>query len=83
MRNTRLEEAGKLAERLRLIIEESDFNFDNEKIPVTLSLGAAAIDDNLKNIDVEDENGFVVTLISNADAKLYQAKQRGRNRVCY
>jgi len=61
-----------LAERLRQIVERTAFEHDGVTIPITVSLGVAAIPD----VDVETSEG----LISIADAALYRAKNGGRNR---
>jgi two-component system, cell cycle response regulator len=68
---TSLEGARQLAESLRQRVESHDFVFQGEKIPVTMSMGAAAL--------LADMSGHDV--ITAADAKLYQAKRSGRNRV--
>ncbi len=66
--------AGAMAERLRALVESTEFVFDNREIPVTISLGVAAVP------DVNAQNG--TELISAADEALYAAKNSGRNRVC-
>jgi len=64
-------QAGALAERCRLRVEQSPLHERGRQIPVTLSLGVA--------------DASAVTnsrqLIEAADTALYQAKQDGRNRV--
>lgn len=61
-----------IAERIRKTIQESEFNFESKKIPVTVSVGVAA-----RKIDevTWDE------LFERADKALYTSKQNGRNRV--
>jgi two-component system cell cycle response regulator len=73
-RNIPLFSAGSLAERLRATVEMTDFVFEAREIPVTISLGVAAMP------EVQVENA--VDLISAADEALYAAKRSGRNRVC-
>lgn len=70
--NTQLKNAVILAERLRKSIEE--LHCQREDIPITLtaSLGVAAFQADMKNLD---------DLLRNADSAMYQAKNRGRNRV--
>ena len=68
---TSLEGARQLAENLRQRIEDHEFGFQGEIIPVTMSMGGATL--------VGDMNGQ--DLITAADAKLYEAKHQGRNRV--
>ena len=62
-----------LAQRLRQIVADKPFKFENETFMVTISLGVAttAGGDEMKAAE----------LIQLADAKLYQAKHDGRNRV--
>ncbi len=69
-----LESAATLAERLRAMIESTQFAFDQKVIPVTVSIGVAAYP------QVAVQNGL--ELIAAADEALYAAKRSGRNRVC-
>jgi len=62
-----------VAEQLRRAVAELDVSVRREKIPVTLSIGVAAIPED--TLDAEE-------LIRIADQRLYQAKKLGRNRVC-
>jgi two-component system, cell cycle response regulator len=68
---TALDGARQLGESLRQRVEGHDFVFQGETIPVTMSMGAAALGPDMNGHD----------LITAADAKLYQAKRSGRNRV--
>lgn len=65
--------ASTLAEKTRRVIEKHRFEFDHQHIPVTVSVGVATVDGT--QADAQD-------LIRAADAKLYEAKGAGRNRVC-
>ncbi len=69
---TNLEGARMLAEGLREKVESSRFVFQGEQIKVTISIGVAMLTDGDRSS---------VDLIKNADAKLYEAKRGGRNRV--
>ena len=71
--NTKLTGALKLAERIRNIIENKEFNFNGEKIPITVSIG----------ITSASKHDNVSSLIERADTALYDAKRNGRNRVEY
>lgn len=62
-----------LAERLRQIIARTHFEHEGTIIPISVSLGVAAIPE----VDVETSE----QLISVADAALYRAKHGGRNRT--
>ncbi len=61
-----------LAERLRIAIAESHFEFEGQTIPVTISLGVG---------EREENHAAPDDLIAVADAMLYQAKENGRNQV--
>ena len=63
-----------LAEKLRKLIEDEVFSHDGTSIPVTVSLGVAAWQPGLSDAE---------SLLKAADAKLYEAKRSGRNRVCF
>jgi two-component system, cell cycle response regulator len=69
---TNLEGARALAEGLREKIEQSRFVFQGDLIPITVSIGVAVL-------AAEDKTSL--DLIRSADAKLYEAKRSGRNRV--
>jgi len=69
---TGLEGARALADGLREKIESSKFVFQGDNIPVTISIGVALLTDSDKTS---------LDLIRAADAKLYEAKRGGRNKV--
>ncbi|HEY5959360.1 MAG TPA: GGDEF domain-containing protein, partial [Polyangiaceae bacterium] len=69
---TPLEGALALAEDLRSRTEGHEFVFQNERIPITISLGCAQLTESDK---------IATDLIQRADDKLYEAKRGGRNRV--
>lgn len=66
-----LAEVVALAERIRLCVEHTEFYSNGQRIPVTLS-GGAAFHAAGESLDA---------LFARADMKLYEAKQSGRNRV--
>jgi diguanylate cyclase (GGDEF)-like protein len=67
-------EAGQTAERLRAAVEAHEFSYDGETFHITISLGVARTEGNEASLTPND-------LIREADARLYQAKREGRNRV--
>lgn len=69
-----LEGALDCAERLRIMVQDHSFEFEEKNVPVTMSLGVATFSGG-QTISVSD-------LIRNADEALYRAKELGRNRVC-
>ena len=69
---TNLEGARALADGLREKIESSRFVFQGDNIPVTISIGVATLAETDKTS---------MDLIRSADAKLYEAKRGGRNKV--
>ncbi|TBR16261.1 GGDEF domain-containing protein [bacterium] len=62
------------AERIRQSVEEKIINVYDEELKVTISIGVSIFPE-----DSKDSQG----LIEAGDAALYQAKQTGRNRVCF
>lgn len=64
--------AMQFAEKVRRLIEQADFRFEDVVIPVTVSVGVAS----LKG-EVED----VLEFVKVADDNLFAAKEAGRNRV--
>lgn len=73
-RGTDLPRAMVVAERLRQAIERTDFIYEGQRIPITVSMGVAAYP--------EIEATTPDDLIGAADKALYDAKRNGRNRVC-
>jgi diguanylate cyclase (GGDEF)-like protein len=69
---TTLDGARQLAEGLREKVAEARFTFQNELIPVTISIGVAKL---------EEAHKTSLDLIKTADEHLYEAKRGGRNRV--
>jgi|GEM_PF-6133276 len=72
------DKANKVAERIREEIEKV-------KIPgisqnVTISIGVATYPDDMPK---SNSNNVAIRFIEKADEALYQAKERGRNKVCY
>ncbi|MBY0527313.1 MAG: GGDEF domain-containing protein [Gemmataceae bacterium] len=70
---TDLEGAVRLAERLRKLVAVHPFEHNGKSLPITISLGATATG--------AGETFSVEQFLAQADEKLYQAKQQGRNRV--
>ena len=64
-----------VAERIRLMIESTPLVIEEQVIPLTASFG----------IDIYSASvpGRAEDMVKRADGYLYQAKQEGRNRVCY
>ncbi|NOK11196.1 GGDEF domain-containing protein [Corallococcus exercitus] len=60
------------AEKIRKLVEDKRFVFEDKDIPVTISIGVA---------EVAPEMSEPAQFIKVADANLYKAKKTGRNRV--
>jgi hypothetical protein len=73
MPETGLGIALQVADRIRLRIERQVVIHDNRSINVTVSLGAAIMDSGCADLG---------ELLGRCDKALYEAKNRGRNRVC-
>lgn len=69
---TRIDGAGGVAEKLRGLIEKTDFLHKGEPVKVTISLGVT---------EVRQEDAAHEVLFERVDRALYQAKETGRNRV--
>jgi diguanylate cyclase (GGDEF)-like protein len=61
-----------LADKLRKLVEQHQFVFEGKRIPVTFSGGVA---------DLTPGHADALAFIKAADARLYEAKHRGRNQV--
>lgn len=70
--NMSLEDAIRVAERLRSTIDAMQIQFGNQVFHVTASFGLAACDTSVGNLD---------NLLANADQALYLSKSAGRNCV--
>lgn len=64
--------AARVAEALRRAVEEAPFSFEEDIIPVTVSIGVSTCPQHAKTVE---------EFIASADAALYAAKQGGRNCV--
>ena len=69
---TTIEQAYQACERLRRIVAEHPFQYNSQRIPLTVSVGVTV---SKPGLDCPEE------LIRAADDKLYEAKRTGRNRV--
>ena len=70
---TKITGAMKLAKRIKDAIENNVFEFDNQQIKFTISIGVTSVG---LNDDYE-------SLIARVDEALYEAKHKGRNRIEY
>jgi len=73
-RNITLEQAAQMAERMRALIDSSPVAFEDKAISVSASFGVASLACCGATRDAK-------TLLATADARLYEAKHAGRNRV--
>jgi len=66
------DKAVQVAERLRLVIEQTRFDFGGKEVGVTASMGVACYPSDGREIR---------ELLAHADEALYRSKQEGRNRT--
>ncbi|MET0987029.1 MAG: GGDEF domain-containing protein [Steroidobacteraceae bacterium] len=71
--DTSATDAARIAEQLRRTVAERTLTADGNEVKVTVSIGAASWQPEWSRDD----------LYRAADAKLYQAKEQGRNQVCW
>jgi diguanylate cyclase (GGDEF)-like protein len=64
--------AQQFAEKIRRIVEQTEFTFEGTRMEVTISMGVATLD---------AETSDAASLIKKADERLYEAKKAGRNCV--
>ena len=72
LQDTDLAAGRELAERPRRVVGSSPLTIDKSRINLTISLGVVCFCDEVSPGE----------LVSKADINLYQAKNKGRNRVC-
>ena len=65
--------ARRISEKIREVIEKTKFIYRDEEIPVTISLGVTV---------AEPSDGDPEALFVRVDDAMYRAKKEGRNRVC-
>ncbi len=71
MPETDLDTAIKVADKLRIDIEQTAFHFRDKRVPVTISAGVGQY----------QNNEMVADLFERTDAAMYKAKQAGNNQV--
>lgn len=70
--NTNLKQAFEIAERLRKLVENHEFVYEGQRLPVTASIGVA---------DYRQGVNTGTDLFKRADSAVYKSKEGGRNQV--
>ena len=71
---TESEPAHQLGERIRLNIAQKEMNFEDHILQITVSIGLATL---------QKEDPDIQSVFKRSDQALYNAKENGRNQVCY
>ncbi len=71
---TTLDESRRIAHKLCALINAQPFHIEKHQIPVSISIGISEAQEN--DFDCYDA-------LTRADKKLYEAKESGRNKVCF
>ena len=75
MPHTKTDETRSLVERIRTIVADHSFRYQEELLSITVSIGISNLEKGVKDSE---------TMIRHADKALYEAKDKGRNRtVCF
>ncbi|GLS27637.1 diguanylate cyclase [Marinibactrum halimedae] len=72
--STNLENAAFVAEKIRKTVEITQFSHNGTPIPLTISVGVASV--------AYGQQCKLDEIVQAADTALYQAKDKGRNRIC-
>ena len=69
---TRLKQGLNVAAKLRQEIEDAVFEYEDKRVPVTISLGIT---------EVRETDRHYRVIVNRADSYMYRAKEQGRNRI--
>jgi two-component system cell cycle response regulator len=75
LRNTDVSKGCKVAEKIRKLVEEKVFTYNDIKIKITASIGAYS------SVNATDMKLTIDELVNNEDKNLYLAKNSGRNKT--
>lgn len=75
--NAARDDALAVAERIRKAIEDADFEYNGQKVHVTISGGVAVYNATINPVSTPKE------LVNQADQALYVSKRNGRNRITF
>jgi diguanylate cyclase (GGDEF)-like protein len=79
---TNINQALRLAERLRATVAEKTYEFEQDTLTVTISIGVALIDNSsMKQRTKTGVKEVFDRLLHESDEALYEAKERGRDQV--
>lgn len=84
LRDADAKDGAKAAERIRQAVSEHVMQWGDQEIRYTASAGVASLNEfNHTELDQLPPSKIRALILQRADARLYQAKKRGRNRVVY
>jgi diguanylate cyclase len=69
---TNIEKGINVSEKLRLTVQDTEFLYDNVKVPITVSVGVT---------EIQPTDKEFIDVFNRADSYMYQAKNEGRNKV--
>ena len=74
--------AGLFGERVRRAVERLEIPWEGKTLRATISVGVASLEECTSPPRADEPDETSAAILALADARLYRAKDDGRNRVC-